>query len=281
MNLLSQIKEIITIAQKEDSSDLTSRLLFTNKDRVKASVVCKQNGVLCGIDFAAITFRKYDPACRLKVHKEDGEPVKKGETVMEVEGRTAAILSAERKAVNFIQHFSGVATLTAQYVRAVKGTRTHIYDTRKTIPGIRLLQKYAVRCGGGRNHRMNLKEMAMVKDNHIAALGKRLSSVLTLKERLPAGTLLEIEAKTMREVRLALNAKADIIMLDNMPPAKLNAAVRWIRKSTKAQIEVSGGVTLKDARRIARLGVERISVGALTHSAQAMDFSLEAESFRD
>lgn len=277
MTLEKQLKSIIDLAFDEEAKDLTSRKLLPPRAKILARVVAKEPGVVCGADFAALTFKRMDPSCRIKILKKDGQPVSKGQTILIVSGKAARILAAERKAVNFIQHLSGVATLAAKFVRAVKGTRAVIYDTRKTIPGIRYLQKYAVVCGGAKNHRMNLSQMAMVKDNHLKAVGNNFSAVIELKRKLPKGTLLEIEAKTMDEVRLALEADADILMLDNMSVPRLRRAVRLIRKFPDVLIEVSGGVTLKDARKIARLGVERISVGAITHSAPALDASLEVE----
>ena len=282
MKLLEQVEEIIELARREDRADLTSRLLFGSKDRIKAVIVVKEAGTICGAEFAAMTFRKYDPSCRIRIFKKDGARVRKGDKVIRVEGRAIALLSAERKAVNFLQHLSGVATLTSKFVRAVRGTKSKIYDTRKTIPGIRLLQKYAVLCGGGRNHRMDLSEMAMVKDNHLKAVEGRGSRVESLKSKLPKGTLLEIEAKTMKDIKLGLRVRADIVMLDNMPVRKLKKAIRFIRLYPRPStldprpvIEVSGGVSLKDVRKIADLGVERISVGALTHSAPALNLSME------
>ena len=282
MKLLKQVDEIIELARREDRADLTSRLLFDPGDRIKAVIVAREAGTICGAEFAAMTFRKYDPSCRIRIFKKDGARVRKGDDVMRIEGRAVALLTAERKAVNFLQHLSGVATLTSGFVRAVRGTKSKIYDTRKTIPGIRLLQKYAVLCGGGRNHRMDLSEMAMVKDNHLKVVGGEWW-VVSLKSRLPKGTLLEIEAKTMKEVLLAFKAGADIVMLDNMSLSRLKKMVRFIRHHPLPTthhpplIEVSGGVTLKDVRKIADLGVERISVGALTHSAPALNLSMDAE----
>ena len=274
----SEIKFIVEHAFKEDRADITSRILFSAKDRCKAFVLTKEKGIVCGTAIAAMAFRRADPGCKIKIYKKDGRAINPGDRVLEVRGKTAGILTAERKAINFLQHFSGVATFTSKFVHAVKGTRSRIYDTRKTIPGLRKLQKYAVRMGGAQNHRLNLAEMAMVKDNHLKAVEGAEFKVERLKARLPKGTLLEIEAKTMKEVKLALKSKADIIMLDNMPIPKLKKVIRFIRGfRPKPQIEVSGGVTLKTVGKIARLGVERISVGALTHSAPALDLSLEVE----
>ena len=275
MNLEQQVRSIIELAFSEDRRDLTSNLLFSQQERLRAGIVSKAMGVVCGVTFAAMALRRMDPSCIIRVHKKDGTAIRPGDLVLSVKGRARALLSAERKAVNFIQHLSGLATLTAKFVQAVRGTRARIFDTRKTIPGVRLLQKYAVLCGGGQNHRLNLSQMALVKDNHLSALNGRWSLVTNLRRKLPRGTLLEIEAKTIREVFLAIKAQADIIMLDNMTIPRLKKSVSFIRKNSKAQIEISGGITLKNVHKIARLGVERISVGALTHSAPALDLSME------
>ena len=277
MTLKKQLQRIIALAFDEDSRDMTSQKLLPPRAKIRASVIAKGAGVVCGVDFAAATFKRMDPSCRIHILTKDGQTVSKGQIILTVSGRVARILAAERKAVNFIQHFSGVATLTSKFVRATLGTGAVIFDTRKTIPGIRYLQKYAVICGGAKNHRMNLSQMVMVKDNHLKAVEKNLAPVLELKRKLPGGTLLEIEAKTMKEIRLALKADADIIMLDNMSFAKLKKSIQIIRKFPQVLIEVSGGVTLKNVRKIARLGVDRISVGAITHSAPALDVSLEVE----
>lgn len=277
MTLDQQVRRIIDLAFSEDQKDITTGLLFGPRDRLKARIISKEPGVICGVLFAALAIRRLDPRARVKILKRDGARVKAGDAVLEAEGRARSLLSAERKALNFLQHLSGVATLTSRFVRAVKGTRARIYDTRKTVPGIRLLQKYAVTCGGGKNHRLNLSELAMVKDNHLDGLGKRKGEVAGLKKRLPRGTLLEIEAKSPADVKLALRARPDIIMLDNMPVSRLKKSIAIIRRNSRAKIEVSGGVNLKNARRIARLGADRISVGALTHSAPALDLSMDVE----
>jgi len=291
MNHKYQIRNIIHRSIAEDSQDITSRKLFSSKDKAVASVTAQKAGILCGVDVASQVFKRMDPNCIVKIYKKDGHRVSKGSVILKVSGKTIAILSAERKVLNFLQHLSGVATLTSQYVNAVKGTKVKILDTRKTIPGLRFLQKYAVRCGGGTNHRMNLSQLALVKDNHLKALGmgdggwgmgNNLKKIKNLRSNLSKKILLEIEAKTMSEVKLALNSKADIIMLDNMPVPSLKKAIRLIHRFSyplspipHPQIEVSGGVTLKNVRKIAKLGVDRISIGAITHSAPALDLSLD------
>ena len=280
-----EVARIIENALREDraTKDVTSNLLIGPGEKAIATIVARQKGVLCGTPFAAQVFKTMDPHCKIKIHLKDGARIVPNQKIMTVRGRTSKLLAGERKALNLLQHLSGVATLTSKYVKHVKGTRAKIYDTRKTIPGLRNLQKYAVRCGGGTNHRMNLSEMAMVKDNHLKALDGRENQVLVLKSKLPRGVLLEIEAKTMKEVKLALKAKADIVLLDNMPLPKLKKALRFIRSflplsHPAPHIEVSGGVRLNQVRGIARLGVDRISVGAITHSAPALDISMDVVS---
>jgi nicotinate-nucleotide pyrophosphorylase (carboxylating) len=269
----------VEAALREDSAgaDLTSRLLVDPSRRARARIVARQTGVLCGAEIAAFVFRRLDPSCRVRILKRDGSRLSPGDAVLEAEGRLPRLLAAERTALNFIQQLSGVATLTAQFVDRAKGTRAKILDTRKTVPGLRALQKYAVRCGGGTNHRMGLADAAMVKDNHLSALEGDPSKLLTLKKKLPKGTALIVEAKTQREIGWALAARADVILLDNMSLPRLRAAIRRIRAESKAQVEVSGGVNLRTVRAIARLNPDRISVGALTHSAPALDLSLDLE----
>jgi nicotinate-nucleotide pyrophosphorylase (carboxylating) len=207
----------------------------------------------------------------------DGSRVKKGKVIARVAGYAKDILAGERTALNFIQHLSGIATLTAMYVRKVQGTKAKILDTRKTLPGLRALEKYAVKCGGGHNHRMNLEDMALVKDNHIGAVRDIGGAVKRIRKYRPS-VKVEVECDTLEQVDEALEAGADIIMLDNMSPAEARRAVSKAKKSRgkKApEFEVSGGVTLETVAEYARTGCDRISVGALTHSAPALDISLD------
>ncbi len=227
---------------------------------------------MCGLALFGQVFVTLDPRVWFKLLARDGAKVKRGQVLAEVSGPCRSVLSAERTALNFIQRLSGIATLTAEYVRRVKGLRTVILDTRKTTPGWRELEKYAVRCGGGRNHRAGLYDMVLVKDNHIAAAG----SVAEALRRCRGSRLkLEVEVKNLAELDEALAAGAKFIMLDNMSPALMRQAVRRARGGAK--LEASGGVTLATIRRIARTGVDYISVGALTHSAPAFDISLDVE----
>lgn len=283
MKLNQEIRRIVAIALQEDQTgqDVTGRFLLDRKQIVQAKIIAKEKGVLCGTEIAKYIFRKLDPECEVRFHTRDGNKVGPLKKIMTVKGKAFKILSAERTALNFLQHLSGIATLTEKFVDTIKGTEAKIYDTRKTIPGLRILQKYAVRCGGGQNHRLNLSAMVMVKDNHLKTIKGSELRVLSLKTKLPRNILLEIEAQNIGEVDLALRAKADIILLDNMSIPQMKKAILHIRntkyktRNTKPLIEVSGGVTLKNVRQIARLGVDRISVGAITHSVPAIDISME------
>lgn len=288
----ADFSKLVVVALSEDraNQDITCKSLFNSSQRVTAQIIAQREGILCGIDAVSLAFQKMDSQCIIQKYARDGERIKPAQKILTVKGRANRILAAERTALNFLQHLSGVATMTKKFVSAVKGTEAKIYDTRKTIPGLRALQKYAVRCGGGENHRMNLSEMAMVKDNHLKIVGSSELGVRSLKSKLPKGVQLEIEAKNLKEVELALNSKADIIMLDNMTIPQLKKAVHFIRSyrpphlnplprgeraGVRVLIEVSGGVNLRNVRQIARLGVDRISVGMITHSAPALDLSLE------
>lgn len=281
MQLDQDVKQIILASLREDQSrkDVTTRLLIRPDRQVTGQIVAKQDAIVCGTGIAREIFKKINPKCAVRLDVSDGTQVSDGQTVLTVKGSAKKLLSAERTALNFIQHLSGVASFTNKFVQAVAGTRAKIYDTRKTIPGLRTLQKYAVRCGGGQNHRLTLAHMAMVKDNHLAILSEdREIKLKGLKNRLPRGMTLLVEAKTLAEVQLALDSGADIILLDNMPVPNLKEALRFIAsKSSRPLIEVSGGITLSNVRQIAALGVDRISIGAITHSAPAADFSLEID----
>ncbi|MBI5208735.1 MAG: carboxylating nicotinate-nucleotide diphosphorylase [Elusimicrobia bacterium] len=272
-----EIRDAVRRALAEDlgrRGDVTTLLFVPKSARVTARVVAKGEGVLCGTEVAAEAFRQVEPRSRVRILVRDGRPVRQGQAVMEVAGGRG-ILSAERTALNFLQHLSGIATTTSEYVRRVRGLRPRIYDTRKTVPGLRALAKYAVRCGGGRNHRMGLHDAVLLKDNHWACQGDMRSAAAAVRRKHP-GMALEIEAADLPQVRLALEARPDIILLDNMAPAALKAAIRLVRSTRPStQVEISGGVSLATVRSLAKLGPDRISVGRITHSAPALDLSLE------
>ncbi len=277
---LPMLKEIARRALQEDAAraDITSQILFDSKERATAEIIAKEEGVLCGAESAKLVFEMGDPHCKVKIHEKDGKRLEMGQKIMTISGNLQKLLACERTALNFLQHLSGVATLTAKFVAAVQGTKVQIYDTRKTIPGFRILQKWAVVCGGGKNHRMHLTEMAMVKDNHLKMLRSKPELLLELKSKLPKNTRLVIEAKTHLEVELALKANADIILLDNMSLRELKREILNIRsQKPSTQIEISGGIGLDSVKKMAHLDIDRISVGKLTHSAPALDISLELE----
>jgi len=268
---------LIDLALEEDAGlgDLTSRAIFPAKHRSRAVIDAKQDLVLCGLEVAAAVFQRVDPALKVKPLAADGNRVKKGAIVLRVEGPTASLLTAERTALNFLQRLSGIATQARRYADAVRGTGVRIVDTRKTTPGYRALEKYAVRCGGCFNHRSSLGEHVLIKDNHIAAAGSLTKAVKLCQAAAPHTAKIEVEAKTLAEVKEALRADVGVILLDNMTPAQVRAAVAVIKG--RAGVEVSGGVTFATLRDYALPGVDVISVGALTHSVAAADLSLDLQ----
>jgi nicotinate-nucleotide pyrophosphorylase (carboxylating) len=259
--------------------------------RARATMVAKAHGVLAGLDLARLAFATVDETCRLEARVEDGTGVTPGTAVAQVEGPARALLTAERVALNFVQRLSGIATLTRRYVDAVEGTGAIILDTRKTTPGMRFLEKYAVRAGGGHNHRFGLFDMVLIKDNHIRAAGGLGAAVARVHAK-GLDLLIEVEAQSLDEVREACGAGVDRILLDNMSVGDLASAIAIVdgtpapakpsprrRKGARhwPEIEASGGITLATVGTVARLGVDYISVGALTHSAPALDLSLEID----
>ena len=245
----------------------------------RASLVAKEQGVLAGLSVAAAAFSRLDAAVETSPLLHDGSPLNPGDVIAAVQGPVGGILSAERIALNFLQRMSGIATETAKYVKAVEGLNARIIDTRKTAPGLRYLDKYAVRAGGGHNHRLNLADGVLIKDNHIASA--RLDE-LTLadlvkraRETAPHTLKIEVEVETVEQAEEALNAGADIVLLDNMSPDEMRQAVTLAEG--RALTEASGGITLQNVRQIAETGVDFISVGALTHSPKALDISLDLQ----
>lgn len=309
MNLdLKKIRTIVKIALREDigRGDITTDLLVPETRRVKANIVARESGVVAGIGVAEEVFKAVESliirrkrrkkkrikGIEFKKIMEDGSKVKKGETLAEVRGSAQVVLTGERTALNFLQHLSGIATLTQKYVQAMKSTRLQgkigIYDTRKTLPGLRYLEKYAVSCGGGYNHRMGLYDMVLIKDNHWRIAGARPRerapsgwNLQEIKKKIPPGMKVEVEVNNLRQLKGILAMDVDIIMLDNMRLPMLKKAVRMVevagdRKGAKSPaIEVSGRINLNSIKQIAHLGVDRISVGEITHSARALDISLE------
>ncbi len=267
----------IAIALAEDigAGDLTSRY-FVGAEKRKAWIFAKEEAVVAGADTAADVFGRVDPKTRAKVVSQNGSRVKAGDSVIEIEGAVCSILTAERVALNFLQHLSGIATLTAKFVRHVGRRKARILDTRKTTPGLRALEKAAVLAGGGVNHRFGLYDMVMVKDNHLLAAGRvdALQETISCFRKKHPGVRVELEADTLEQVGEFLKLRGvDVILLDNMNLKQLSAAVKLGKG--RVQFEASGGVTLETVGAIAATGVDFISVGALTHSARSMDFSLE------
>ncbi len=276
-----QLDKIIDVALEEDISqgDVTSEALISPDLTGKATLLVKEKGVLAGIEVAQRVFQRIDPTTKLNIFIKDGTVINPGEKIAVVTGNIISILKVERVALNFLQRLSGIATLTSRYVAEAKGTNAKIYDTRKTTPGLRLLEKYAVRMGGGHNHRMNLGDAVLIKDNHILAmraLGMSLKDIIAkARKNAPKDMTIEVEVINTQEAAEALKADADIIMLDNMNTEEM----RQVVKSTagKATLEASGKITPANVREIAKTGVDIISVGALTHSYQSLDISLEME----
>jgi len=287
MRLTDFVKEFIKRTLEEDigAGDVTTNVMVSEKAQAQAMLYARENGVISGLDVTAEVFRQLDKNVKIKKFVQDGVKVRVNQPLAEIKGKTRALLTGERTALNFLQHLSGIATLTRKYVDAVKPYNTKIFDTRKTIPGIRVLEKYAVRIGRGYNHRMGLYDMAMVKDNHLK-ISVKVSKyqsvrdflkgvVQKLRKKIPKGMKIEVETKNLKDVRDALEAGADIIMLDNMSTEMMKKAVDSITRHRKPIIEASGNVTLKNVKTIAKTGVDWISVGKLTHSAPALDISME------
>ncbi len=274
-----QINKIIDLALYEDTAwgDATSQMLIPPEQKGKAVIIAREEGVLAGGGIASLVFLRVEPSLEVEVLIPDGERLKLGDTVATITGSVVSILKAERVALNFLGRLSGIASETDRYVARMKGLSTTITDTRKTSPGLRLLEKYAVRLGGGQNHRLHLGDGVLIKDNHIAALRKLGLSlkdiIVKAKQDAPKGVNIEVEVNTIQEALDVAQAGADIIMLDNMSPDEIKQVVALIPE--KIKIEASGGMVLDNVRPVAMAGVDTISVGAITHSAKALDFSLE------
>jgi nicotinate-nucleotide pyrophosphorylase (carboxylating) len=274
-----QLNTLIDMAIDEDigGGDVTSESLIPETLQAKTTILAKVEGVLAGIDLAKLVFIKVNPDLRFKVLLKDGVKLKPGDVIATVSGNARSILKGERVALNFLQKLSGIATQTAEYIKRIEDLPVDILDTRKTTPGFRLLEKYAVSMGGGRNHRFNLSDGILIKDNHLATLraqGMTLKEIVTkARFNVRKGIKVEVEVTNLKEADEAVAAKADIIMFDNMSPAQMRRAVKKI--PAKIYTEASGGITLKNVRAVAETGVNFISIGALTHSSKALDISLE------
>lgn len=274
----AQVERLVRMALEEDApwGDLTSQTLIPEHAQVTAKLVAREAGVLSGEDVFTATMRLTDSSIATEFSVHDGEQFSAGTVLATVHGSARGVLQAERVALNFTQRMTGIATMTAEYVARTAGTKARIVDTRKTTPGLRLLERYAVRCGGGHNHRFSLSDAVMAKDNHLAALDTSLTEALrTLRERLPHTTHIEVEVDRPEQIEEALAGGADTVMLDNFSTAAMREAVQQI--GSRALVEASGGITLERIAEIAATGVDVISVGALTHSVRALDLGLDID----
>jgi nicotinate-nucleotide pyrophosphorylase (carboxylating) len=272
---LSDIDPLIDAALEEDipAGDITSESLVSVKSMARAEFLAKGAGILAGLGVVRRVFERIDPGVRFRALSRDGLAFEPGDVLAEVRGRSLSLLKGERTALNFLQRMSGIATKTRQFVVAVAGTKTKILDTRKTTPTLRRIEKYAVRMGGGENHRSSLSDMVLIKDNHLALTRSLSDAVRKARKHVGRGILIEVEVADFAAAREAVAAGADRVMLDNMPLNRMRPVVQWLKG--KVPVEVSGKVSLTRARRIAELGVEYISVGSLTHSFCSVDISLE------
>lgn len=275
--LQMEIDSIIINAIKEDINyiDVTTDYLISDDSVSTAKFIAKDSGVLCGIDIALRVFTLLGDKTEFDIKRRDGDKVEKGDIIATITGKTKVLLKGERTALNLLQHLSGIATMTNRLVKLAEGTNATITDTRKTLPGLRSLQKYAVTVGGGKNHRYNLSDCAMLKDTHLDAYGSITNAVSAIREKLGHTVMIEVETRNINEVREALNAGADIIMLDNMDCGTMKEAVKIV--SGKAKLEASGNITEETIVSIAKTGVDIISVGAITHSVKAFDISMRIE----
>ncbi len=266
--------EIVARAFAEDLPDVTSEAIFEPAERGSAKFLVKAEGVIAGLAVVEAVFRRLDSTAEVALEAEDGDTVRPGDIVAAVSASVIALLSGERTALNLMQRASGIATATRRYVDAVRGTRAKIYDTRKTAPGLRVLDKYAVRCGGGENHRFGLHDLFLVKNNHVDRAGSITAAVQRIRaRRMPQKIMVEV--RDFAELEEALALGPDFILLDNMTPAELREAVAFT--AGRVPLEASGGITLETVRAVAETGVDRISVGALTHSVTALDISMRIQ----
>jgi nicotinate-nucleotide pyrophosphorylase (carboxylating) len=276
-----ELDKIINASLKEDKAfdDITSKLTIFSNHKSTATMICKEDAIVCGISIVKEIFKKLDKNIKIKAFYKDGAKVRKGTKILLVTGKTAKILSAERTALNFIAHLSGIATLTNLFIKKANQKKVQVLDTRKTTPGLRLLEKYAVKCGGGTNHRMDLSQTVFIKDNHRAFINTKDSYKNILKNiRKKTKKEIIIEVDNLIQFKEALEAHPNIILLDNMSTSQIKKAVILCKEIKKRPLlEASGGVSLKTIANIAKTGVTRISVGSLTHSAQSIDFSLEID----
>jgi nicotinate-nucleotide pyrophosphorylase (carboxylating) len=272
-DLLLAIDSLIDEGLKEDvgTGDVTTNLLIPDETQTTAVLLAKADGIIAGLQVAEAVYKKLDPNVRFQSEVHDGDKVHYGQLIASVEGQYRAILTGERLALNFLQRMSGIATETARYVEIAKPYNTQILDTRKTVPGLRLLDKYSVLAGGGTNHRIGLYDMVLIKDNHISIAGGITNAVLAIRSQIDKNMKIEVETTNLQEVHEALSLNVDIIMLDNMDNATMTQAVKII--GGKAKVEASGNMNLSRVKEVAATGVDYISIGSLTHSVTALDIS--------
>ncbi len=275
-----EIRKMLERFLSEDigAGDITTNSIVPPDATSNGYIVARDSGVMAGLPLAEMVFQMLDPAIEYRALVCDGQKVERGQVLVEMAGRARAILTGERLALNILQHLSGIATRTAQMVKLVEGGNARIVDTRKTSPGLRMIEKYAVRMGGGHNHRFGLDDAVLIKDNHIKVAGGVRAAVEAARNNCPHTIKIEVEVEDLAGVKEALEARADIIMLDNMDPPRMREAVRLI--AGRALVEASGGVTEDRIRAIAETGVDLISAGALTHSVKSLDISLDIKEIK-
>lgn len=269
------IRPIIILALKEDigNGDITTNAIFNGNHNSEAAIIAREEGIFCGSEVIKMVYKEIDPSVKITLMKKDGKKIKSGETAAKLKGHTKSILMGERLCMNFIQRMSGIATGTARVVSVLKGSGITLLDTRKTAPGLRLLDKYSVKCGGGANHRMGLFDMVLIKDNHIKAAGSITEAVTRVRNAYGKKFKIEVEAATVEQAKEAAETGVDIILLDNMDRETIKKSITVINK--KAKIEISGNMTGERIKEICDLKINYISVGGLTHSVKAFDYSMQ------
>jgi nicotinate-nucleotide pyrophosphorylase (carboxylating) len=270
-----EIDRVIEAALQEDmpDGDITSESLIPPESISKAIFMAKEDGILAGIDVAARVFWKVDSSITFEKDVDDGSAIKAGDTLARIKGPSISLLKGERTALNFLQRMSGIASLTQEFVKGLEGTGTQVLDTRKTTPSLRSLEKYAVKMGGGTNHRHSLSDMVLIKDNHLQIVGNISDAIQRARDRVGRDVRIEVETANLEEVKEAVHAGADMVMLDNMSPETMKGVVEWV--NGRVPLEASGNVTLSTLKEIAASGVDYISVGGLTHSYRSLDISME------
>lgn len=270
-------EEIVRTALNEDIGfqDITTESIVDEAHQSRAELMAKQEGIIAGLEVAEKVFHLLNPGVKFAAKVKDGEKVSRGQIVATVQGSTRTLLAGERTALNFVQHLSGIATATGRAVELVRGYACRIVDTRKTTPGLRVLEKYAIRVGGGHNHRLGLFDAVLIKDNHIEAAGGIVPAVAKVREKIGHMVKIEVEVESLEQVEEALTTRAEVIMLDNMPPKQMAQAVKLI--DGRALTEASGGITFDSLRVVAETGVDLISLGWLTHSAPVLDISMNID----